>query len=305
MPSVQHASNELRTDNQRISLWVGLWDFLNFTSMYSLSFTTATQLMMEVGKFAMYPIAITMGLTSAILAWRQAQLEDFKSNMIIRAMVETGAAITITATLIGLLAVQAKFVFAAPIIFASLNSFRTLFNLGSALYYVGRSQFATTEEKKEKYKGMAKSSLVVAGLCLLMTISVTTVSILAKPFMAALGVITGVAGAAYMIYKLMALPSDDEMEQPSQDQTVVTDREIENHSAESTCKIQRDLRIENTDSPGRRSPLAMTSPVQTRKVTNDSRISLGLSPASQGYFSWFATQEKSNTNKIIFCQFQK
>ncbi|OGT62430.1 MAG: hypothetical protein A3F14_03540 [Gammaproteobacteria bacterium RIFCSPHIGHO2_12_FULL_43_28] len=156
----------------------------------------------EMGKFFLFPIAAAASLIRATLAWREAYLAKKKDGPIVRALVETAAAVAITGAVIGALAIPAIFAGIAPIIFTATFGLKSVWNTLSAVYYFGKSMATDQPEKKVEYRERAKASAMGALVGTLGTIAIGAVMVFGKVALAPIGIVAGVMGAAYAGYKL-------------------------------------------------------------------------------------------------------
>ena len=193
---------EALATNQKISRGVGVVDSIDIAAIFAAFLKETThRFLEETGKYIMFPIAAAASIIQATLAWRQAKLDGGKKGSIVKAVVETGVAITITTAVVGALAFSSLFATAAPIIFASVLGAKTLFHTGSAFYYWGKSAAAADLNEKYQYAEKAKSNAVSAVALALTTAAVVSVMILGKVMLAGLGIAAGFLTTTYALYK--------------------------------------------------------------------------------------------------------
>jgi hypothetical protein len=184
---------------QKASVIAGILDSANITTMFALLSTQTLRLILEeVAKFIILPAALGFSIIQAGLAWRQAQLSGGKTEMVVKAAVETVAATVITATIIGSLAASIIFGAITPIVFTAVIGAKALFHAGSAVYYWGKSAGTQNEGKKAEYREKAKTNAVQAFALTLATVAVATVMVFGKVALAGLGIASGIFNMLYL-----------------------------------------------------------------------------------------------------------
>jgi hypothetical protein len=160
-----------------------------------------------LGHTIMFPLAAGASVIRAILKIREAYLakQEQKKGAILRAVVETAAALAITTAVVGTFAAAATFALAAPIIFTATLAAKTLFHLGSALYYGIKASVAKDAASKEAYLKNMKTNLVISVVNALTTVAAGLVLIAHKVSFGVLGIIGGALGAAFAAYKAFTI----------------------------------------------------------------------------------------------------
>lgn len=151
----------------------------------------------------LFLIVAGAALIRAILAIREAYLEkgENKKRLILRAIVETLAALAIGTAVVGTFAATAAFAIAGPIIFTATLGFKTLFHLGSAIYYGLKAAFSEeSPAQKKAYRQKATANLILTFITGITTIATGLVFIAYKASFGILGIIGGVLGALYALY---------------------------------------------------------------------------------------------------------
>jgi len=176
-------------------------DALDLGVIYTMFFAPVLhQFLEEIGRYFLFPIAAVASGIEAILAWRHAKLEKFKSNTLALALVKTVAFVGISVAVIGAL-VSGYFSVATPAIFIAVVGGKTLFHAASAVYYAGKASATTDPVEKAKHREMAKKSIFQAVAGAVATAAVVGVFLLGKFALAAVGVVGAVMLAGLAIYK--------------------------------------------------------------------------------------------------------
>jgi cobalamin synthase len=239
-------------DNQKRSLEVAAIDSANLTAIFALFLKeTFLRFLEETGRFFMFPIAAAGSCVQAVLAWRQAYLDKGKTGSVVKASVETAAALAIGTAVVGGFVAASLFAVAAPIIFTATLAAKSVYHAGAAAYYWGKSAGTSDHSKREAYKAMAKSNLVGAVAGSLSTVAVGLVMIAAKPLFAILGVVAGVIGTGYAAYKRWNLsskkasaPSESNMKSPLIDEP---EAPVDDLSPTSQARAHKSLRERSTN----------------------------------------------------------
>lgn len=191
-------------NNQRIDLAVGTVDSLAISTIFTMFLTEVMQRFLEESaRFVLFPIAAASAVIRAGLAWRQAKLENGKNGSVGRAIVETIAALAVGTAVVGGLVATALFATISPIIFTATMGAKTLFHLGSASYYWGKSAKTHDSEKREQYRNAARTHLIGTVASGLVTFAVGFVMLAAKSMVAVLGISAGVVTAGLSFYNLL------------------------------------------------------------------------------------------------------
>lgn len=191
-------------NNQKIILDVAIVDSMNLTAIFTLFLKeTFAKFLEEIGKFFMFPLAAMAGCIQAVLAWRQAGLDDGKASSIGRAVVETASAIAITTAVIGGLVGATTFALAAPIIFTATLAAKAVYHIGLSIYHFYQSAKAWAKNDvagHASHLAAARANAIAATALILATVAVSLVMLAGKTAFAVFGVISGVIGTGYAIY---------------------------------------------------------------------------------------------------------
>ncbi len=203
-PAEQEAQQQ--ANNQTIMLSVGVLDSLTITAIFTMFLSAVMRKALEeTWRFVLFPLAACNAVIEASLAWRQARLERGKNGTKEKAVVETIAALGIGTAVVGTFVAASVFALAAPIIFSAIMGFKTLFHLGSAGYYLGKSAATKDPVKKNQYRQVAYANAVGAVALVLASVAVSLVMIALKPIMGILGVVAGAISATSCVYHLYKL----------------------------------------------------------------------------------------------------
>jgi hypothetical protein len=206
-------------DNAATSAFVGIVDAIDLGVIFL--FKQCFESLLTVGKFILFPFAAAAACIQALLAWRQVYLDGAKdSSNIVRALVETLAALAITTAVVGALAFSTTFALVAPIMFAVTSGAKSLFHLGAAAYYLtkalmteplatkdqslsGKTEYP--EERRENFNKAAKNAVSgVIGLGI--TAAIITVMVLGHVKIAAfVGIPVAAAAATFGFYSLCSV----------------------------------------------------------------------------------------------------
>jgi hypothetical protein len=195
--------------NQQASLIVGAADAMTLSTIFFMFLSEVMHRMLEeTARFALFPVAAALSLIRAGLAWRQAKLDEGRNGTLAAAGVETVTALAVSTAVIGGLALGAVFAAVSPIIFVVTMAAKTLFHLGSAAYYLAKSFMPSiSNDERDAFRSAARSHAVGALAVGLATIAIGFVMIAAKPIVAIVGVIAGLIGTAYSLYKFFSTPT--------------------------------------------------------------------------------------------------
>lgn len=201
-------NNDIKSiNNQSKSFIVGTVESIELTALFILFLEETMHRFLEnIGHTFMYPLTAGTALIRAILAWRQARIDNGNNGTMAHAIVEILGALAITTAVLGSFVATTVFASISPIIFATIMAAKTLFHAGSALYYWYLSSTANNDEDKRKYKTAARSEGIGALAGALATLAVGLVMLASKPIYAILGITAGVIGTVFCIYKAVKLP---------------------------------------------------------------------------------------------------
>lgn len=205
-----HTNNPvLIHQNQKAELAVNAVDALDISMIFSMFLKNTLHALLESYlKYALFPLAAAANGIKAMLAWRQVILEHdektgkLKTNLIVRAIIETIVATAITIAVVGALAFSSIFSTAAPIIFAATLSFKASYHLLAGCYYSAKESVSADIAIKNESRQLADSNIVAAISGTFTTVAVVAVLIFAKPLFATLGIAAGIIGSGFAIYKL-------------------------------------------------------------------------------------------------------
>jgi len=185
--------------NTATSLTVGLLDSLDLTAIFTMFLRPFLhRFLEETGKYFMFPFAAGAALVQAGLKWWEVYLNGGKARTVAEASVESVSAMGVTAAVVGILAAPLLFGHITPLLFAAMVGGKTLWNAGSAIYYLAKG-IASPENRSENLKTAANLAVVtVAGI--LATAAVTAVFVLAHAFLAPLGVAAGAIFTCFIAY---------------------------------------------------------------------------------------------------------
>lgn len=182
-------------------------DLFDLTGIFFLTGSTASlKLFFEhTGRYFMLPIAAGSANILAILSWRQAHLNNFQGLSVPRAVFDTLCAAALTVAVIGAFAFTALFAVAGPAVIASAFGLRTLFNIGSSIYYGIQAARSSDPQMKYEYRKQAGEAAVAALVGAGATTFVITVMLLVKPVFAIIGIFAGTFGCAAAVIKSLEL----------------------------------------------------------------------------------------------------
>ncbi|HTM62987.1 MAG TPA: hypothetical protein VL360_00645 [Gammaproteobacteria bacterium] len=152
-------------------------------------------------KFALLPIAFISSWIVSALTLRQAYLKNFPGQLTAKAIIEFVCAAALTASILGGFIAAAAFAVAGPAVIACAFGFKSLYNLGSAIYFGVKAAKTTDPSQKYELKKQAIESAISGCIGALSTAGVITVLLLAKPFMAILGIMAGAIGCTAAVIK--------------------------------------------------------------------------------------------------------
>ena len=149
------------------------------------------------------PYLALASLLRAILQIREACLEtsENKTSAIVRAVVETLTALAILTAVVGTFIAGTIFAIVGPINFTIAFSLKTLFHLGATLYYGLRALVSQDPRQKPIYTAKMKVNGVFTLFNAASTVAVGLVFIAHKATYGILGIVSGVVGTAFAVYK--------------------------------------------------------------------------------------------------------
>lgn len=245
-----HINNhEIIRKHQLGELTVSAVDALDISFIFTMFAKQTYQLWLEsYFKYALFPIAAAANIIKALLAWRGVAIErneqtgKVKTNLVLRAMVETLVAAAITVAVVGGLAFASIFSSVSPIIFTAALAAKSFYHLLASVYYFGKASAATTLESKKENRNLAVSNAVIGAAVGLTSAAVALVMIVAKPFLAPLGILAGLIGASFAIVKLTNLSGRAPQEGGVGNSTTIISASPDgNHSNSSTKLISQTL----------------------------------------------------------------
>jgi hypothetical protein len=187
--------------NQRHDQVIAAADAGVIGTIFAMFTNEAMQHLLEgLGHFILFPIAGILAVYRAILAVRQAHLDKFKNGTVVKAIVDVVSTVAILTAVIGGLALATTFALASPIIFTAVLGAKSLFHLGAAIYYFGKSKVSGVDnERKSRYRASMEGHLKGAFVLALSTIAVGLVMLAAQPVYAWIGIIAAGIGIGFSI----------------------------------------------------------------------------------------------------------
>lgn len=155
-----------------------------------------------VGKYIFFPFAALTSIMYAVFAWYHYSLER-TNHLLFKAIVETIGAVAMTIAVIGFLAFEPLFAIAGPVIFATFLGLKTLFQLGTAIYY-GCMALATNDHVlKHEYRNKVKHAILSTVAGALTTFALIAVELVAMPYLAIFGILAGAFAAACAVVRII------------------------------------------------------------------------------------------------------
>lgn len=184
----------------------------NFVTIFSMFAKESWHQLLELkARFALFSFAAIIDWVFAGIEWHNAWVSK-KPSALVRAMLYTFVAAGITAAVVGLFVAHAAFVVASPYIFGISLGSKALYFVKSAIWNALKLNFREgldlpgAEKKRSQYKTAILKDSVSAVIGSIMTVAVTGVFILLKPFLFPIGIIGGGLGTVYALgtaaYKL-------------------------------------------------------------------------------------------------------
>lgn len=187
--------------NYQLRAGASVVENLGLATIYTMFLHPLLKSFLEtLGRYILFPVLIVASLTQAILAWRQASLDKWKSRSILHAVVETVTAVTLTSAVIGTLAFAATFTIITPLIFVAVGAGNAIYKGGAAIYNDVKSVRAKTEEAKNKYHARAIQHGIGAVASLIGAAVTASVFLLGKTVIAAVGIALGLFAVGMGIY---------------------------------------------------------------------------------------------------------
>lgn len=233
------------------------------------------QFLEDIGKYFLFPIAAGAGVVKAILSWRHAYLDKGDARSVVPAVVETLGALAIVAAVIGSMVASALFVLATPIIFTAVVGGKTLFQLGSTIYYAGKAAGTDNLEKKQEFNTRAKNSLINTIAGTIATVAVACVFLFGKLAIAAVGV----AGAG--VIACLAVYRGYKAYQESQKTTLITVNPPADNFSSSDARLIQSLGQTVTQPLLRETPDDFISQSSDTSVTNNDFEAASVSRATK------------------------
>lgn len=188
--------------NQRVALGVSLFDAVVLGTIFAMFLNEDGREFLE--KHAKYPLfsaAAGASVAQAGIKWWEAYIKDDNTRAIVDAFIETAAALGISTAVVGALGFKEVFAKVTPIMFASILGSKTLWNSGSALYYLKQGVSADDEETKATLYGAAKELGIASAAGVAATVAVIGVFVLSEFGFAGIGVAVAMFAASLAIYK--------------------------------------------------------------------------------------------------------
>lgn len=228
--------------NQKVDLAVVTADSALITGLFSM-FQNAElrSFLEETGHYALFPLAASLSLFRAILAWRQAKLDAWQKGPVTKAIVETISAAAITTAVVGGFVATSIFATVSPIIFTAALGAKALFHAVSAAYYGYKAFSVADPEKKKNYRSAMLANSVATLSLTLATVAVALVMIAAKPALAFLGIIGGGIATLYSAYKAFSRPASRTQEAALRNEAA--DEDDDNDMESSSSSVYHRLNI--------------------------------------------------------------
>lgn len=187
--------------NQRHDQVIAAADAGVIGTIFAMFTNEAMQHLLEgLGHFILFPIAAILAVYRAVLAIRQAQLDKFKNGTLVKAVVDVVSTVAILTAVIGGLALATTFALASPIIFTAVLGAKSIFHLGAAIYYYGKSKVSEIDnERKARYRASTVGHLKGALVLALSTVAVGLVMLASQPVYAWIGIIAAGIGIGLSI----------------------------------------------------------------------------------------------------------
>lgn len=210
MPTQQNKKRIETAKNNIVQASTSLVESLNSGTVYTLfGIPLLTHFFVEFAKYILLPITVIAGIIQSILAWRQAQLENYKTRGIVHAGIETAAALALGVTLIGSLVAETLFAAAVPIVFTVVVATKTLYHIGATFHYGHKSKnyykpnktHDEIEQKKDEAFELAQQHAVSTVAGVVATVATTAVFLLGEIALACLGAGLAIVGTIFAVYK--------------------------------------------------------------------------------------------------------
>jgi hypothetical protein len=159
-------------------------------------FASASRVVLDsLAQYLFLPVSVLTAIITAILAWRRVKLEECEPHSIAKAVLETLVACALTAALIGVLAFTSLFSLAAPVISAATLGAKSLFSIGSAIYYAVKARCAASETERDEYRSKIKNAAMDGIIGLFVTSALVALIIFATPVVKLISMLTGIGGS--------------------------------------------------------------------------------------------------------------
>ncbi len=158
-----------------------------------------------LGHFILFPLAAGLSFIRLGFAFRQAQLENYNRGIVVKTIVELVSTLAIATAvgggIAGSILASTVFALASPIIFTAVLGAKALFHLGTAAYFLGKSNVPGIDNaRKTRYRRTMVGHLKGAFILALSTVAVGLVMLAAQPIFAWLGLGAAVLGVGISVH---------------------------------------------------------------------------------------------------------
>lgn len=177
---------------------------LNLTGyLYMAGSEMLVPLLNAVGKFIFFPFAALTSILYAVFAWYHWSIKRDSKHLLIKAILETIGAVVMTAAVIGYLAFAPLFAVAGPIMFAVFLGMKTIFQLGTAIFYGCKVMATDNHVKKNEYRNKVKHAVLSTVAGALTTVGLIAVELLAAPYLSIIGILAGAFATACAVVRII------------------------------------------------------------------------------------------------------
>ncbi len=177
---------------------------LNLTGyLYMAGSEMLVPLLNAVGKYIFFPFAALTSCMYAAFAWYHWSIRRNSKHLLIKAIVETIGAVVMTAAVIGYLAFTPLFAVAGPVMFAVFLGMKTIFQLGTAIFYGCKVMATNNHVKKHEYRNKVKHAILSTFAGALTTAGLIAVELIAAPYLSILGILAGAFATACAVIRII------------------------------------------------------------------------------------------------------
>lgn len=244
---------------ERIDSMAAGIDAADISSIFALFLKETTRLLFEhTLKYVLGPIAVAMNIIRMCASWRKYHLQK-NNNVLSQAIIESIAAAAVTVAIGGSIFFSALFSVAAPAIFVSLLSLKTVYCLGHAIHDSIEMQRNDNTLDKQHYKKQAILHGLFAGALATITVGIG-LSMIGHYFtLAALAVAGGIGATFVAGYRFLNTFKKEEA------YTRITNEENELGGLEQQKKIHHRLRFNHRQKPSSEKDLSQPREVRFAK----------------------------------------